>query len=165
MSKMILRIDGNPVCEIPCTQTSVTLTKSTFSSEIVTAVIGVVSSTYFDGVDNWIEVKLPDKIYKVSVLGLIPWWSGTGNRVKVDMVTGTVERINQTTPTHPLLTNAGYFDRVRDLAKDIGMKAAWEQVEGELPYGLRRFTNYTCFERAKTLRLRGKMIRPKFVSE
>jgi len=48
-----------------------------------------------------------------------------------------------------LLTNDGYFERFRELAPEMGVRAAWERLEGELPLGLRRFTNYTAFEKAK----------------
>lgn len=45
-----------------------------------------------------------------------------------------------------LLTNDGYFDRIRELCRDgKSVKEAWEHVESELPLGLRRFTTYTSF--------------------
>ena len=49
-----------------------------------------------------------------------------------------------------LLTNAGYFDRVRELCREgLNSKQAWEQVERELPFGLRRFTHYVSFRHAR----------------
>jgi hypothetical protein len=42
-----------------------------------------------------------------------------------------------------LLTNEGYFDRVRELCMaGSSVKDAWIQVEKELPFGLRRFEHY-----------------------
>lgn len=48
-----------------------------------------------------------------------------------------------------LLTNEGYFARHRELAQNIGVEAAWEQVESELPFGIRRFTCIESFQRAR----------------
>lgn len=49
-----------------------------------------------------------------------------------------------------LLTNDGYFSRVRQLCSaGHTVKAAWEQVESELPLSLRRFTTYTAFRYAR----------------
>lgn len=48
-----------------------------------------------------------------------------------------------------ILSNRGYFARFRELAQTMGVQAAWERVESELPFGLRRFTSFTAFERAK----------------
>lgn len=48
-----------------------------------------------------------------------------------------------------LLTNAGYFDRHRELCRSMGVEQAWEQLESELPLGIRRYTSYHAFEAAK----------------
>lgn len=48
-----------------------------------------------------------------------------------------------------LLTNKGYFDRHRELVPEYGVMGAWEIVESELPFGLRRFTSFHAFENAK----------------
>ena len=65
-----------------------------------------------------------------------------------------------------LLTNAGYFDRVRELCREgFSVKDAWEQVESELPFGLRRFTNYKSFDNARALEAGGKLPRPLFSME
>ena len=47
-----------------------------------------------------------------------------------------------------LLTNAGYFDRYRVHLAAMNCRLAWEQVEKELPFGLRRFTTYDSFKKA-----------------
>jgi hypothetical protein len=64
-----------------------------------------------------------------------------------------------------LLTNDGYFDRIRELSKAMPIKAAWEQTESELPHGLRRFTNYISFEAAKTKEASGNLPKPQFKGE
>lgn len=61
-----------------------------------------------------------------------------------------------------LLTNSGYFDRVRELCKEMSVRAAWEQVESELPFGLRRFEHYISFERARAKEVNGCLPRPQF---
>jgi hypothetical protein len=49
-----------------------------------------------------------------------------------------------------LLTNDGYFGRVRELCREgKSVKEVWEQVESELPLGLRRFTHYMAFRHAR----------------
>jgi len=48
-----------------------------------------------------------------------------------------------------LLTNEGYFSRFRELAPTIGVMEAWRQVESEMPFGLRRYSDFAAFERAK----------------
>ena len=47
-----------------------------------------------------------------------------------------------------LFTNEGYFGRYRELIAEMACRAAWEQVESELPFGLRRFTSYDSFKKA-----------------
>lgn len=64
-----------------------------------------------------------------------------------------------------LLTTHGYFDRVRELSRSMSIYEAWEQVERELPFGLRRFTNYRSFERAKTKEAKGVVLVPRFSVE
>jgi len=48
-----------------------------------------------------------------------------------------------------LLSNEGYFSRHRELAAIHGVTEAWQIVESELPFGLRRFTSFHAFENAK----------------
>ena len=48
-----------------------------------------------------------------------------------------------------LLTNDGYFARHRELVAEHGVMGAWEQVESELPFGLKRFSSFHAFENAK----------------
>lgn len=48
-----------------------------------------------------------------------------------------------------LLTNKGYFKRYRELAPQIGVVNAWLQVESEMPFGIRRYSDFAAFERAK----------------
>ena len=48
-----------------------------------------------------------------------------------------------------LLSNDGYLSRHRELAQAIGVECAWEQVESELPFGLRRFTCIESFQAAR----------------
>lgn len=48
-----------------------------------------------------------------------------------------------------LLTNEGYFARFRELAPEIGVTAAWQQVESELPFDLIRYSSFHAFEAAK----------------
>ena len=93
MRKMTISVGGKTIAEVPYNESDETLTKSTFSNDIVTAVIGEVSATEVDGFDNWIEVEIPEKTYKVWFHGDVPVWAGIGKRVKVDMVTGTIEPI------------------------------------------------------------------------
>ena len=65
-----------------------------------------------------------------------------------------------------LLTNAGYFDRVRELCRGgFSVKDAWERVEGELPHGLRRFTSIIAFHRARKKEALGKLPKPLFKVE
>ena len=40
-----------------------------------------------------------------------------------------------------LLTNEGYFGRFRELSQTMTSREAWQQVESELPFGLRRYTH------------------------
>lgn len=47
-----------------------------------------------------------------------------------------------------LLTNDGYFARYRQLIASVSCRRAWEQVESEMPFGLRRFTSYDSFKKA-----------------
>lgn len=47
-----------------------------------------------------------------------------------------------------LLSNAGYFARYRELIAVKTCRAAWEQVESEIPLGLRRFMSYDSFKKA-----------------
>lgn len=61
-----------------------------------------------------------------------------------------------------LLTNEGYFGRVRELCREMSVKEAWRQVESELPLGLRRFTHYMAFEAAKTKEANGTLAKPLF---
>lgn len=62
-----------------------------------------------------------------------------------------------------LLTNDGYFDRVRELCREgFSVKDAWERVEGELPFGLRRFTTYESFSYARVLEVKNKLSAPTF---
>ena len=56
-----------------------------------------------------------------------------------------------------LLTNDGYFSRFRELAQEMGVEQAWEAVESELPFGLRRYTSYTAFLAAKTREAKGEL--------
>jgi hypothetical protein len=48
-----------------------------------------------------------------------------------------------------LLTNKGYFDRHRELVPEYGVQGAWEKLEGELPFGLTRYSSFHAFEAAK----------------
>jgi hypothetical protein len=48
-----------------------------------------------------------------------------------------------------LLTNDGYFARHRELVAEHGVMGAWEKVESELPFGLKRFSSFHAFENAK----------------
>jgi hypothetical protein len=48
-----------------------------------------------------------------------------------------------------LLTNDGYFARHRELVAEYGVQGAWEKVESELPFGLKRFSSFHAFENAK----------------
>jgi|GEM_PF-7066260 len=62
-----------------------------------------------------------------------------------------------------LLTNEGYFDRVRELCMaGSSVKDAWIQVEKELPFGLRRFEHYISFENARCREAYGALKRPNF---
>lgn len=68
--------------------------------------------------------------------------------------------------TAVLMTNAGYFARYRHYISTMSCRAAWEQVESELPFGLRRFSSYDAFKKA--LREKGndehsEMVRFSFV--
>lgn len=47
-----------------------------------------------------------------------------------------------------LLTNEGYFSRYRTYISTMTCRAAWEQVESEMPLGLRRFSTYDSFKKA-----------------
>lgn len=65
-----------------------------------------------------------------------------------------------------LLTNGGYFSRVRELCLEgLSVKEAWEQVESELPHGLRRYTHFISFEAAKTKEANGTLPKPQFKGE
>jgi len=62
-----------------------------------------------------------------------------------------------------LLTNDGYFGRVRELCREgKSVKDAWEAVESELPHGLRRYTHYIAFEAARTKEANGTLPKPHF---
>lgn len=62
-----------------------------------------------------------------------------------------------------LLTNDGYFDRVRELcAEGKSVKEAWEQVESELPLNLRRFTRYIAFRYARVQDANNTLPKPQF---
>ena len=63
-----------------------------------------------------------------------------------------------------LLTNDGYFDRVRELMQECNMpqEQAWDTVEKDLPFGLRRFTSYLSFLNAKKLESEGRLPKPQF---
>lgn len=56
-----------------------------------------------------------------------------------------------------LLDNDGYFARHRELAPVIGVQAAWEQLESELPLGLKRYTSFHAFEAAKKREAEGTL--------
>lgn len=64
-----------------------------------------------------------------------------------------------------LLTNDGYFGRVRELGKTMSMTEAWEVVESELPFGLRRFTSYKGFNAARTKEANKTLPNPQFKLE
>ena len=65
-----------------------------------------------------------------------------------------------------LLTNNGYFDRVRELCREgSSVKEAWEKVESELPHGLRRFTHYFSFRMARIKEANGALPAPQFKGE
>lgn len=57
----------------------------------------------------------------------------------------------QASKAQALFTNAGYFARYRELIAVKTCRAAWEQVESEIPLGLRRFTSYGAFKEALRL--------------
>jgi len=62
-----------------------------------------------------------------------------------------------------LLTNDGYFDRVRELCSSgKSVKEAWEQVESELPLCLRRFTTFTSFCYARVQNANNNLKPPQF---
>ena len=61
-----------------------------------------------------------------------------------------------------LLTNDGYFGRVRELSQTMSMTEAWQTVESELPFGLRRFTHYISFETARVKEAKGSLPKPQF---
>lgn len=50
-----------------------------------------------------------------------------------------------------LFTNDGYFGRYRELIATMSCREAWQQVEAELPLGLRRFVSYPAFKEALRL--------------
>ena len=54
----------------------------------------------------------------------------------------------QTAKAAALFTNDGYFGRYRELLSDMRCRAAWEQLESEMPLGLRRFVSYDAFKKA-----------------
>ncbi len=54
----------------------------------------------------------------------------------------------QASKAQALFTNAGYFARYRELIAVKTCRAAWEQVESEIPLGLRRFVSYDAFKKA-----------------
>lgn len=66
---------------------------------------------------------------------------------------------------HNLLSDSGYFERVRELQKmqDLTGQEAWQAVEDELKstYGLARFLDYITFRQGKTrwyIRLRRRVL-------
>lgn len=62
-----------------------------------------------------------------------------------------------------LITNAGYFARVRELcASGYKIKDAWEKTESELPFGLTRFTHYISFCKARAAESNGTIPPPTF---
>lgn len=61
-----------------------------------------------------------------------------------------------------LLTNKGYFDRVRELSATLPMTEVWKQVESELPHGLRRFSHYISFQAARGKEANGTLPTPHF---
>lgn len=56
-----------------------------------------------------------------------------------------------------LLSNAGYFARYRELIAVKSCRAAWAQVESEIPLGLRRFVSYAAFKEALRLETRRQL--------
>lgn len=56
-----------------------------------------------------------------------------------------------------LLTNEGYFTRFRELAQEMTVLAAWEHLESEMPFGIRRYTSYTAFLAAKKREAKGRL--------
>ena len=65
-----------------------------------------------------------------------------------------------------LLTNDGYFSRVRELCRNgCSVREAWEQVESELPFGIRRFEHYIGFQNARSREAVGIVRRPIFKGE
>ena len=64
-----------------------------------------------------------------------------------------------------LLTNDGYFGRVRELCLEMSVKEAWQQVESELPFGLRRFTHYDSFKKARAKEVKHIVSPPEFKME
>lgn len=62
-----------------------------------------------------------------------------------------------------LLTNKGYFDRIRHYSITMSLKDAWASVEAELPFNLRRFTNYDSFIKARSCEAKKKLKNPHFV--
>lgn len=62
-----------------------------------------------------------------------------------------------------LLTNEGYFARHRELSQQMSSEAAWEQVESELPFGLRRFSCVQSFKIVRKRFLSGENPTPHFV--
>ncbi len=54
----------------------------------------------------------------------------------------------QTAKAAALFTNDGYFSRYRELIAQMGCRSAWEKVESEMPFGLRRFVSYDAFKKA-----------------
>jgi hypothetical protein len=61
-----------------------------------------------------------------------------------------------------LLTNDGYFGRVRELCQTLSVEDAWRTVESELPFGLRRFTHITSFKAARHKEANGTLSKPEF---
>lgn len=61
-----------------------------------------------------------------------------------------------------LLTNEGYFGRVRELCREMSVRAAWEKVESELPFGLRRYTHYSAFKKARSMERKHEIKPPEF---
>lgn len=62
-----------------------------------------------------------------------------------------------------IVTNKGYFGRVRELcAGGMRVDDAWMQVESELPFGMRRYTNIISFHAARKKESEGRLPSPQF---
>ena len=71
--------------------------------------------------------------------------------------------IEITTERMPLLTNSGYFDRYHELAESMSTRMAWERVESELPFGLKRFTSVQSLMIVRKRILKGEDPTPHFI--